>query len=189
MIHAISSASTWTRVRRHMTRPDSCPDAICRRCSTDEIETDFHRIWSCPANREIDGIEKSQHLFDEACRHWESCPVFWLRGWIPSTWTQPPDVVEPALAEEHGPWAHNPSPLHGFSPHLWGRRWLRGEAIKRPTVSRRCGYGLVVVNTWGSLKPVSHVLWWTQWPPDCPSCGAPSLFVFSPAYGGPCHLH
>ena len=74
MIHAISSASTWTRVRRHMTRPDSCPDAICRRCSTDEIETDFHRIWSCPANRNIDGIEKSQHLLDEACRHWEVVP-------------------------------------------------------------------------------------------------------------------
>ena len=74
MIHAVSSASTWTRVRRHMTRPDSCPDAICRRCSTDEIETDFHRIWSCPANRNIDGIEKSQHLLDEACRHWEVVP-------------------------------------------------------------------------------------------------------------------
>ena len=76
MIHAIASASTWTRVRRHVTRPDSCPDGICRRCSTDEIETDFHRIWSCPANRSLDGIEKSQHLLAEASRHWESCQSF-----------------------------------------------------------------------------------------------------------------
>ena len=85
----MNGSATWTRVRRHMTRPDSCPDAICRRCSTDEIETDFHRIWSCPANRAIDGIEKSQHLLAEASRHWKSCPVFWLRGCIPSTWTRP----------------------------------------------------------------------------------------------------
>ena len=118
MIHAVSSASTWTRVRRHMTRSDSCPDAICRRCSTDEIETDFHRIWSCPANRSIDGIEKSQHLLAEASRHWKSCPVFWLRGCIPLTWTQPPDVVEPVLAEEFGPHAHNSSPLHA-SPRIY----------------------------------------------------------------------
>ena len=50
---AVPSARGWTRC---------LANAICRRCSTDEIETDFHRIWSCPANRNIYGIEKSQHL-------------------------------------------------------------------------------------------------------------------------------
>ena len=80
IIHAVSSAATWTRVRRHMVRPASCPDAICRRCTTDEIETDFRRVWTCPANRSIDLIEKSQHLLAEASRHWKSCPVFWPRG-------------------------------------------------------------------------------------------------------------
>ena len=153
MIHAITSASTWTRVRRHMTRPDSCPDAICRRCSTDEIEIDFHRIWSCPAHRSIDGIEKSQHLLAEASRHWKSCPVFWLRGCIPRTWTQHPDVMEPVLAEEVGPFAHNSSPLHA-SPRIYGAGDGSGGKHAKDPRYRRCGYGLVVVNTWGSLKPM-----------------------------------
>ena len=81
LIHADSSASTRTRVRRHVVRPDSRPDAICRRCSTDEIETDVHHIWSCPANRFLDGIENGQHPLAEASRHWESCPVF-LASWM-----------------------------------------------------------------------------------------------------------
>ena len=118
LIHAVSSASTWTRGRRHVVRLDSCPDAICRRCSTDEIETNFHRTWSCPAKRSLDGIEKSQHLLAEASRHWESCPVFWLRGCLSRAWTQPPEMTELTLAEEHGPMAHNPSPLHAL-PSLW----------------------------------------------------------------------
>ena len=71
IIHVVSSAATWTRVRLHMVRPASCPDAICRRCITDEIETDFHRVWTCPANRSIDGIEKSQHLLAEVSHHCE----------------------------------------------------------------------------------------------------------------------
>ena len=75
MIHAVSSASMWTRVRRHIVRPESCPHAICRRCTTDEIEPDFRRIWTCPANRSIDGIKKSQHLLAKASRHWKSRPV------------------------------------------------------------------------------------------------------------------
>ena len=76
IIHAVSSAAAWTRVRRHMMRPASCPDAICRRCTVDEIETDFHRVWTCPANRSIDGIEKSQHLLAEASRHMGVMPSF-----------------------------------------------------------------------------------------------------------------
>ena len=51
-------------------------------------------------------------------------------------------------------------PAARFSPHLWGRRWLRGEAIKRPTVS--------VMRVWtcrgqhfGESETGSHVLWWT----------------------------
>ena len=80
-------------------------------------------------------------------------PRFLLRGCIPSTWTQPPDVVEPAMAEEHGPWAHNPSPLHA-SPRVYGAGDGSGRKQSKDPRYRRCGYGLVVVNSWGSLKPV-----------------------------------
>ena len=71
----------WSHSRRFLRRhldPRTPPhhaatDATCQRSSMGEVETDFHRIWSSPASRSLNSIEKSQH---EASRHWESCPVF-----------------------------------------------------------------------------------------------------------------
>ena len=51
---------------------------------------------------------------------------------------QPPDVVEPAMAEEHGPWAHNPSPLHA-SPRIYGAGDGSGGKQSKDPRYRRCG--------------------------------------------------
>ena len=57
------------------------------------------------------------------------------------------------MAEEFGPHAHNSSPLHA-SPRICGAGDGSGGKHSKDPRYRRCGYGLVVVNTWGSLKPL-----------------------------------
>ena len=113
----------------------------------------FTAFGHAPANRSLDGIEKNQHLLAEASRHWESCPVFWRRGCIPRAWTQHPEISEPALAEEYGPMAHNPSPLHAL-PRVHGAGDGSGGKQSKDQRCRRCGCGLVIVGSVGSMTPL-----------------------------------
>ena len=61
-------------------------DTVCPRCNQ-SVETLYHRVWECPCNVGFEEFEKSECLRQQAQAQWESCPVLWLRGVPPKSYT------------------------------------------------------------------------------------------------------
>ena len=58
--------------------------AICKRCNQGAIETDEHRYWTCPGNRNIPECRATVDLEAAAVRDGKDPPCYWYRGLMPS---------------------------------------------------------------------------------------------------------
>ena len=117
-----------------------------------------------PANRSVDGIEKSQHLLAEASCHWESC-VDASRACGP--WPQTSRNPRSPRNTARGPQSQ---PATRPSPHLW-----RGRRFRRPLRLRACG----------QLDSETRVLRRPQRPLDSPSRRTPTLPALPATHHGP----
>ena len=156
---AVATAATWPRGRLlEVGTIEEC-DAVCQRCSANAIETDLHRYWECAANCNIPACVDTQDLERRAHDQASSCPVFWLRGLIPSGWTE---VTPPGEAHIEWSWNH----AVGGSGTAHGREWWGagdgsgGPHSKDPRL-RRCSWSCCTLAqacsdpSWAQIQDVS----------------------------------
>ena len=86
-IDTIMCGATWPNSRVHEAFPDV--SERCVRCGA-ERDCAFHCFWECPANENIssDAIQKTQYLRETAKTKIDEEPCLWLRGLLPSHFTQ-----------------------------------------------------------------------------------------------------
>ena len=152
MMVKVAGKGCWTRQRCHE-QLASRPSPLCPRCG-EAAETDFHRWWECPANKELstnDPEAFSTRVVMHAYRYGSEFPCLAARGLLPVALTTPPP---PAEANDGV-----------FAPELATgvrRTWTRirdaftdgsgGRHSADPRL-RRCGWGFVVLPPppgWGS---------------------------------------
>ena len=90
--------ATWPAQRVHAVFPNVAE--ICPRCGTD-VESSLHAFWQCPANASIESetIQKTQYLIQTAISKSLEEAAFWLRGILPSHYTdiEPEYLPSPVL--------------------------------------------------------------------------------------------
>ncbi len=76
------SGALWPNERVHEAFPEV--SELCSRCEL-EVETDFHTIWGCPCNDNIDSdfVRKSNRCKGRASAGVDTEPCLWLRGILP----------------------------------------------------------------------------------------------------------
>ena len=136
MARCVVAGGVWGESRRF----DSGyrPDDICRRCRQ-SADTDRHRLWQCPANREIQhpAVLESEELCEEAVAQCHEFACFWVRGIIPSQWVTVPSPPE----QLGGKWVPSAGarPLSGG---FFASDGSGGKFSSDPQL-RRCGWAWV----------------------------------------------
>ena len=88
----VAALGTWP-VERYF-KAGVVSDDVCQRCH-EAPQDDFHRVWQCPANFEIDDeCVHSQGLVKLATEERRKNEAFWTRGLINSSWMpiRPPTI-------------------------------------------------------------------------------------------------
>ena len=119
-------------------------DTTCQRCGSG-IETQTHRMWTCPCNSTIPGCKNSEPLVRRAIRsleHEDGAETLWLRGLVPSSWTSVPAPPSVPLR-----WAFGPEPGATFMTHgvLYGAGDGSGGPFSRDKRFRRAAWSCVLI--------------------------------------------
>ena len=154
LLHAVATGATWTRQRRHEAYPSI--DPVCRRCTLEEPETDFHRCWTCPANNLLPECMESADLIHIAAAEHRDCPIFWLRGCTPVSWTTPPAIKDSKHLVVN--YTGDDGRITG-QPYVVGAGDGSGGACSGDPRLRRAGYGVYIPNG-DTIKP-ARACWGT----------------------------
>ena len=135
LLQHVAAGATWPRARRAECKLP-LDDTICPRCNA-QVEDEYHRAWECPKNcsQHPDfgpAFRASASLKPRAAMERDMCPIFWLRGLVPKSWTTlpaPPDQL-PVFLIGDGHWGSGIFHTDGA-----GGKW--GSDRRR----RRCGWG------------------------------------------------
>ena len=136
------SGALWQNERVHEVFPEVSD--LCSRCEV-EIETDFHTIWDCPCNNNIDSdfVRKSNRYKGRASAGVDTEPCLWLRGILPLHYTiiSKEDIVTRRIFYTVG----DPPPLGSWPSGAYYGDGSGGKYGKIP-VARRCGCSIVCLN-------------------------------------------
>ena len=145
-LHTVAIGATWPRARRVSASLPGVLDDTCTRCGR-APETDIHRYYQCPANRDIPdrAVQSTQHLAERACAEHE-LECYWLRGIVPVSLAPIPDPPD-----------HMPtSCIGGLELFARGRHFYldgSGGARSSDPRLRRCGWGSALMNFSSPLEP------------------------------------
>jgi hypothetical protein len=146
-LETVMSAGSWSASR--INKIDSSFSPVCPRCDH-PVEDDLHTFWLCPCNANIDeiSVKCTQKLVSKASADAAELPCLWLRGILPSALTQlPPEAVPKSQVNVI---YVNPDSVD------WTSRSYYGDASGGKYTShrrlRRCGCGVVAVDSQGSLE-------------------------------------
>ena len=97
LLQCVMTGATWCRQR--LFEYGLVSDPTCPRCGQ-APETDKHRCWECPANKEFQTV--SSNLIAKARGEADTLPSLWIRGLIPSTWTSVPEPTDENISYVFG---------------------------------------------------------------------------------------
>ena len=140
-------AGCWPAVRIASISPTY--SKVCQRCGQAD-EDDLHTFWTCPhnANNQHENVSQTQYLIPRAKLGSTTHPCMWLRGILPSSFTQLP-------VEHASPLDVLVSVLHQPENMLWDSGTYYGDASGGENTSfkelRRVGVAAVRVDLSGNV--------------------------------------
>eukprot|EP00971_Amphidinium_carterae_P050500 994509-Amphidinium_carterae.1 len=129
----------------------------CRGCGWCGMaaETEFHRIWECPANESLDvqwqaeAVACSQGLLAEAREGMQrGLAAFWLRGLIPACWTRA--EARRTEAGHSNVWLQGEAQLDRRATPEWV--FVDGSGSCADPRIRVCGWAVVWLNREGAIQ-------------------------------------
>ncbi len=152
-LETVISAGAWPEDRIHQIHPSV--SAQCKRCGG-PVDDALHTFWLCPANEHIEdrAVETTQCLIPAAQQLSVEYPCLWLRGILPSKFTDIDPQYDPSN-ELSVTYINNSG-----SEIIWGSGTYYGDASggefsSYPAI-RRIGCGLSCILDDGSLSFGAH---------------------------------